>query len=86
MEHEVGYDVDCQQDLEDFEVEEVMGLEYSTGPKKVLYLCKWTCSPEQSESTEEPFEDLARALVREYHQLHHEATMDDKLKKKFRRR
>ena len=31
MKHEVGYDVDGQQVLEDFEVEEIMGSEYSTG-------------------------------------------------------
>ena len=36
MEHEVGYNVDGQQVLEDFEVEEIMGSEYSIGRKKVL--------------------------------------------------
>ena len=40
MKHEVGYDVDGQQVLEDFEVEEIIGSEYSTGRKKVLYLIK----------------------------------------------
>ena len=29
-EHEVGYDVDGQQFLEDFKVEEILGSEYST--------------------------------------------------------
>ena len=42
MEDEVGYDVDGQQVLEDFDVEEIMGSEYSTGRKKVLYLINWT--------------------------------------------
>ena len=37
---EIWYDVDGQQVLEDFEVEEIMGSEYSTGRKKVLYLIK----------------------------------------------
>ena len=86
MEHEVGYDVDGQQVLEDFEVEEIMGSEYSTGRKKVLYLIKWTGYPEQSKWTEEPLEHLPRALVREFHKRHPEAAMDDKLKKKVRRR
>ena len=31
IEHEIGYDVDGQQVFEDFEVEEIMGSEYSTG-------------------------------------------------------
>ena len=88
MEHEVasGYDVDVQQVLEDFEVEEIMGSEYSTGRKKVLYLIKWTGYPEQSEWTQEPLEHLPRALVREFHQRHPAAAMDDKLKKNVRRR
>ena len=54
MEHEVGYDVDGQQVLEDFEGEQIMGSEYSMGRKKVLYLIKWTGYSEQSEWTEEP--------------------------------
>ena len=86
MEHEVGYDVDGQQVLEDFEVEEIVGSEYSTGRKKVLYLIKWTGYPEQSEWTEEPSEHLPRVLVREFHKRHPEAAMDDKLKKNVRRR
>ena len=86
MEHEVGYDVDGQQVLDDFEVEEIMGSEYSTGRKKVLYLIKWTDYPEQSEWSEEPLEHLPRALVREFHKRHPEAAMDDKLKKNVRRR
>ena len=80
------YDVDGQQVLEDFEVEEIMGSENSTGRKNVLYRIKWTGYPEQSEWTEEPFEHWPRALVREFHKRHPEATMDDKLKKKVMRR
>ena len=38
MEHEVAYDMDGQQVLDIFEVEEIMGSEYSTVRKKVLYL------------------------------------------------
>ena len=56
MDHEVGYDVDGQQVLEDFEVEEIMGSKYSTGRKKVVYLIKWKGYPEQSEWTEEPLD------------------------------
>ena len=86
MEHEVEYDVDSQQVLEDFEVEESRGSDYSTGRKKVLYLIKWKGYPEQSEWTEEPLEHLPRALVREFHKRHPEAAIDDTLKKKVRRR
>ena len=86
MEHEVGYDVDGQQVLEDFEIEKIMGFEYSTGRKRVLYLIKWTGYPEQSEWTEEPLEHLPSALVREFHERHLEAAMDDMLKWKVRRR
>ena len=86
MEHEVGYDVNGQQVIEDFEVEVIMGSEYSTGRKKVLYLIKWTGNHKQSDWTEEPLEHLPRALVREFLKRHPEAAMDDKLKKKVRRR
>ena len=85
IEHEVGYDVDRQQVLENFEVEEIMGSEYSTGRKKVLYLIKWKGYPVQSKWTEESLEHLPRALVHEFHKRHPEAAMDDKLKKKVRR-
>jgi hypothetical protein len=82
MDHEVGYDVDGQQVLEDFEVEEIMDSEYSTGRKKVLYLIKWKGYPERSEWTEEPLEHLPRALVRAFHARHPAAAMDSRLKKK----
>ena len=86
MEHEVRYDVDGQQVREDFEVEEIMGSEYSTGQKKVLNPIKWIGYPEQLEWTAEPLEDLPQALVREFHKRQPEAPMDDKLQKKVRRR
>ena len=38
--HEVGYDVEGIQVLEDFEVEEIMGSHYHAEWKKVLYLIK----------------------------------------------
>ena len=39
--HEVGYDAEGNQVLEDFEVEEIMGSHYNAERKKVLYLIKW---------------------------------------------
>ena len=63
-----------------------MGSEYSTGQKKVLYLVQWKGYPVKSEWTGEPSVHLARALVRKFHKRHPEAAMDDKLKKKVRRR
>ena len=82
VEHEVGYDVDGQQVLEDFEVEEIMGSHYNADNKKVLYLIKWKGYDEESEWTEEPLEHLPRPLVRAFHAANPEAAMDDKLKKK----
>ena len=65
-----------QQVVEDFEVEEIMGSEYSTGRKKVLYVIKWTGYPEQSAWTEEPLEHLPRAHVCEFYKHHPEASVD----------
>ena len=86
MEHKVRYNVAGQHVLEDFEVKEIMGSVYSTGREKVLYIIKWSGYPEQSERTEELLAHLPRVLVREFHKCHPEAPMDDKLKKKVRRR
>ena len=47
--HEVGYDVEGNQVLEDFEVEEIMGSHYNAERKKVLYLNKWKGYLEESE-------------------------------------
>ena len=82
--HEVGYDVEDKQVLEDFEVEEIMGSHYNAERKQVLYLIKWKGYPEESEWTEEPLEHLPRALVRPFHTRHPGAAMDDKLKRHAR--
>ena len=79
--HEVGYDVERNQVLEDFEVEEIMGSHYNAEQKKVLYLIKWKGYLEKSGWTEEPLEHLPRALVRSFHARHPGAAMDDKLKR-----
>ena len=68
------------QVLEDFEVKEMMGSNYNTERKKVLYLIKWKGYLEESEWTEQPLEHLPRALVRLFHARHPGAAMDDKLK------
>ena len=78
--HEVGYDMEGNQVLEDFEVEEIMGSHYNAERKKVLYLIKWMGYLEESEWTEEPLEHLPCALVRSFHARHPGAAMDDKLK------
>ena len=77
---EVGYDVEGNQVLEDFEVEEIMGSHYNAKTKKVLYLIKWKGYLEESEWTEEPLQHLPRALVRSFHARHPGAAMDNKLK------
>ena len=82
--HEVGYDVEGNQVLEDFEVEEIMGSHYNTEQKKVLYLLKWKGYLEESEWTEESLEHLHRTLVRLFHMCHPRAAMDDKFKRHTR--
>ena len=78
--HEVAYDVEGNQVLEDFDMEEIMGSYYNAEREKVLYLVKWKGYLEASEWTEEPLEHLPRALVRSFHARHPGAAMDDKLK------
>ena len=78
--HAVGYDVEGNQVLEDFEVDEIMGFHYNAERKKVLYLIKWKGNLEESERTEEPLEHLPCALVRSFHARHPGAAMDNKLK------
>ena len=51
--HEVGYDVEGNQVLEDFKAEEIMGSHYNAEWKKVLYLIKCKGYLEESEWTEE---------------------------------
>ena len=82
--HEVGYDVEGNQVLEDFEVEEIMGSHYNAEGNKVLYLIKWKGYPEESEWTEEPLAHLPRALVRAFHASHPGAAMDARLRRRAR--
>ena len=82
--HEVSNDVEGNQVLEDFEVEEIMGSYYNTERQKVLYLIKWKGYLEQSEWTEEPLEHLPRALVRLFQSRHPGAAIDDKLQRRAR--
>ena len=82
--HEVGYDVEGNQVLEDFAVEEIMGSHYNAERKKVLYLIKWKGYLEESEWTEEPLEHLPRTLVRSFHPCHPGAAKDDKLTRRAR--
>ena len=50
VEHEIGYDVDGRRVYTGFfNVDEIMGSQYSTKKKKVLYLIKWEGYPEESE-------------------------------------
>src|ERR1700712_2354959 len=79
--HEVGYDVDGAQVLEGFEVEEIMGSQFSTDSDRVLYLVRWVGYPEKSEWTEEPLDHLPRAMVKAFHKRHPSAPKDAKLKK-----
>ena len=82
--HEVGHDVEGNQVLEDFEVEELMGSHYNADGNKVLYLIKLKSYPEESEWTEEPLEHLPRALVHAFHASHPAAAMDARLRRRAR--
>ena len=83
VEHKVGYDVDGQRVYEGtFNTDEIMGSQYNTQEKKVLYLIMWEGYPEESEWIEEPLGYLPKHLVEEFHKRHPEAAMDDVLKKK----
>ena len=82
VEHEIGYDVDGQRVYEGtFNIDEIMGSQYNTKKKKVLYLIKWEGYSEESEWTEEPLGHLPKHLVQEFHKRHPEAAMDEALKK-----
>ena len=76
--HEVRYDVEGNQVLEDFEVGDIMGSHYNAEQKKVFYLIKWNGYLQESEWSEEPLEHLPCAVVRSFHACHPEAAMDDK--------
>ena len=82
--HEVGYDVEGNQVLEDCNVEEIMGSHYNAEGNRVLYLIKWKWYPEESEWTEEPLEHLPRALVLAFHASHPGAAMDARLRRHAR--
>ena len=80
--HEVGYDVEGNQVLVDFKVEEIMGSHYNAEGNEELYLIKWKGYPEESEWTEEPLEHLPRALVGAFHASHPGAAMDARLRRR----
>ena len=82
--HEVGYNVEGNQVLEDFEVEEIMGSHYNAERKMILYVIKWKGYLEESEWTEEPLKHLPRVLVRSFHTHHPGPAIDDKLKRHTR--
>ena len=80
--HDVDYDVEGNQVLEDFEVEEIMGSYYNSDGNKVLYLFKWKGYLEESEWMEELLEHLPRALVPAFHASHPGAAMDARLRRR----
>ena len=82
--HEVSYDVEGNQVLEDLEVEEIMGSYYNAERTKVLYLIKCKDNLEESERTEKPLEYLPCALFRSFHARHPGSAIDDILKRHAR--
>ena len=70
--------------LENFKVEEIFGNHYNATGNKILYLIKWIGYQEESKSTEEPIEQMPRALVGAYNARHAAATMDGRLRRRTR--
>jgi hypothetical protein len=79
--NELGYDVDGYEYETGFEVEEIMGSQYSKERKRVLYLVKWKGYPEEADWTEEPYENFDdKRLLKEYHKRNPQAAKDIRIK------
>ena len=79
--HEVDYDVQGNQVLNDFKVKELIESHYNAEENKVLYCIKWKGYPEESEWTEEPKAHLPSALVHVFHISYPRAPIDARLRR-----
>jgi len=61
-------------------MEEIMGSQFNKKRKKVLYLVKWKEYPENTDWTEEPYENFdKKELLREFHKRNPQAAKDRRL-------
>jgi len=76
-EHQVGYDVDGCEYQTGYEVKEIMCSQFNKEWKEVLYLVKWEGYPEETDWTEEPYENFdEKELLREFHRRNPQAAKD----------
>jgi hypothetical protein len=63
-----------------YEVEDIMGSQFNKEKKKVLYLVKWKGYPDETDWTEEPYENFNdKKLLREFHVRNPQAAKDKRL-------
>jgi hypothetical protein len=80
--NELGYDVDGYQFETGYEVEEIMGSQYSKERNRVLYLVKWKGYPDEADWTEEPYENFEdKGLLKEYHKRNPQAAKDNRIRR-----
>jgi hypothetical protein len=78
--HELGYGVEGYKYQIGYELKEIMDSQFNKEWKKVLYLVKWKRYPEQTDWTEEPYENFdKKELLREFHRWNPKAAKDERL-------
>jgi hypothetical protein len=78
----LGYDVDGYQFETGYEVQEIMGSQYSKERKRVLYLVKWKGYPAEADWTEEPYEIFEdKKFLKEYHKPNLQAAKDNRIRR-----
>jgi hypothetical protein len=76
----LGDDVEGYECHTRYEVEEIMGSQFNKERKTVLSLVKWNRYPEETDWTEEPYENFdENELLREFHGRNPQATKDKRL-------
>jgi len=79
-EHQLRYDVEGYEYQTGYEVEEIMGSQFNKECKKVLYLVKWKGYPEETDWTEELYENFDdKKLLKEFHMGNPQAAKDKRL-------
>jgi hypothetical protein len=80
--NELSYDVDGYEYETGYEVEEIMGSQYSKERKRVLYVVKWKGYLEEADWTEEPYENFDdKRLLMEYHRRNPQGAKDNRIKR-----